>query len=84
MYLAWRSRGTASEPPRGPWHLGRYGAAVNIIAIVWVVFIAVILSIPDGMRAAKTIGGLTMVLSVWYFSFERYRFRGPVWTTPGR
>src|SRR5437867_1535602 len=62
VYLAWRLRGTAAEAPRGPWHLGRYGAAVNIIAIVWVVFIAVILSIPDGMRAAKTIGGLTMVL----------------------
>jgi amino acid transporter len=83
VYLAWRSRGTASEPPRGPWHLGRYGAVVNMIAIVWVVFIAIILSIPDGMRTAKTIGGLTIVLSVWYVFFERHRFRGPVWTTPG-
>ena len=80
VFLAWRLRGTRLEPASGPWHLGRFGAPINLVAILWVVFIAVILSIPDGMRAGKTMAGLTILLSAWYVIFERHRFRGPAWT----
>jgi amino acid transporter len=79
VYLAWRLRGTALEAPRGPWNLGRFGSPINLVAIVWVVFITVILSIPDGMRAGKTIACLTILLSAWYLVAERRRFRGPAW-----
>ena len=79
VYLAWRLRGTASEAPRGPWHLGRFGSSINLVAIVWVVFITVILSIPDGMRAGKAIAGLTILLGAWWVVSERHRFRGPAW-----
>jgi amino acid transporter len=79
VYLAWRLRGTPAEPPRGPWHLGRFGWPLNLIAMLWVVFITAILSVPDGMRAGKTIAGLTILLSVWYVVSERHRFRGPAW-----
>jgi len=81
VYLAWRTRGTRSEPARGPWHLGRYASSINLVAIVWVVFITVILSVPDGMRAGKAIAGLTIALSVWYVMSERRRFRGRAWAT---
>jgi len=67
------------EPPRGPWHLGRFAASINLVAIIWVVFITVILSIPDGMRAGKAIAGLTILLSIWFALSERRRFRGPAW-----
>jgi amino acid transporter len=79
VYLAWRVRGTTSEAPRGPWHLGRFGSPINLIAILWVVFITIILSIPDNLRAGKTIAGLTILLSVWYVAAERHRFHGPTW-----
>ncbi len=57
VYLAWRRRGTAAAAPHGPWHLGRLGSAINLVAILWVIFITGILSIPDNMRAGKTIAG---------------------------
>jgi amino acid transporter len=79
VYLAWRARGTAAETPRGPWHLGRYGAAINVVALVWVIFITVILSLPDNLRAGKTVAGLTLLLGAWYFLRERHRFAGPAW-----
>ena len=79
VYLTWRLRGTPAEPMRGPWHLGPFGSAVNLIAIVWVAFITVILSIPNDLRAGKAIAGLTLLLSVWYVAAERHRFRGPAW-----
>jgi len=80
VYLAWRTRGSAMEVARGPWHLGRYGSAVNVVAMIWVAFITVILAIPDDMRAGKTIAGLTVALSAWYLLAERHRFEGPAWT----
>ena len=84
VYLAWRSRGTAAQAPRGPWHLGRFGPPINLIAIVWVVFITGILSIPDDMRAGKAIAGLTVLLSGWYLLSERHHFRGPAWAAHPR
>ena len=77
VYLAWRVRGSAAELPRGPWHLGRFGSAINLVAILWVVFITIILAIPDGYRAGKAIVGLTAALGAWYLVAERHRFRGP-------
>ena len=80
VYLLWRVRGTPRDIARGPWHLGRFGAAVNTIAILWVIFLAVVLSVPDHMRAGKSILALTAVLGVWYGLGERRRFPGPAWT----
>jgi amino acid transporter len=80
--LAWRARGSAMAIPRGPWHLGGFGSAINLVAMSWVVFITMILAIPDDMRAGKTIVGLAVVLSAWYFVAERHRFRGPAWSSP--
>jgi amino acid transporter len=81
VYLAWRARGTPAELPRGPWHLGRYGWTINLVSVLWVIFIAVILSIPDDMRAGKTIVGLTLLLGAWYLTRERHRFGGPAWAS---
>ena len=77
VYLSWRARRGAARPLRGPWHLGRYSAAINLIAIVWVVFISVILSLPDDMRAGKAIAALTLLLGFFYVARERKRFLGP-------
>jgi hypothetical protein len=77
VYLVWRTRGSRAEPPRGPWHLGRFGAAINLVAMIWVVFITIILAIPDNMRAGKTMVGVTLALAVWYLAIERRRFCGP-------
>ena len=77
VYLAWRARGSPAEPPRGPWHLGRFGAAINLVAMIWVAFITIILAIPDHMRAGKTVAGVGVALTAWYVVAERRRFRGP-------
>jgi amino acid transporter len=65
---------------RGPWHLGRYSGVVNVIAILWVVFLSVILSLPDGQRAGKAMIAVTAALGLWYGFRERQRFPGPAWT----
>jgi amino acid transporter len=84
VYLAWRARGRGQDLPRGPWHLGRFGPVINLVAMLWVVFISIVLSIPDRMRAGKTIAGVTLLLGVWYVVSERRRFQGPAWASAGR
>ncbi len=79
VYLHLRAGGVA----RGPWHLGRYSRAVNIIAVLWVVFLCGVLSIPDNQRAGKAIAGVTLLLGLWYWLAERRRFKGPTWAVTG-
>lgn len=80
VFLALRSRLAKGEDKRGPWNLGRYSSLVNIIAILWVAFISVILSVPDNGRAGKTIAAVTALLVTWYVLRERHRFAGPAWS----
>src|SRR5205085_453113 len=77
VYLALRAGRKAIGDRRGPWHLGRYSRAVNLVAIVWVAFISVILSLPDNMRAGKAIVALALLLGFLYVLRERKRFLGP-------
>jgi amino acid transporter len=80
VFLAWRARDSAAAMPRGPWHLGRFAPAINLMAMLWVVFITAILAIPDNMRAGKTVVVLMVALSAWYLLSERHRFRGPAFS----
>ncbi|MEW6207593.1 MAG: amino acid permease [Acidobacteriota bacterium] len=82
VYLSWRER--KKERLRGPWHLGRWSATINLAAILWVAFISVILSVPDDMRAGKTVAAFTLMLAVWYLARERRQFNGPAWMADGK
>ncbi len=68
-----------SRLERGPWHLGRHSVVINVIAILWAVFLSIILSLPDDRRAGKAIVVLTVLLGLWYGLRERQRFPGPAW-----
>ena len=72
-----RNKGQHIE--RGPWHLGNYSFFINVIAIVWVIFLSIVLSIPDNNRAGKTLLAVTLLLGLWYGLYERKRFAGPAW-----
>ncbi|HKX27476.1 MAG TPA: amino acid permease [Blastocatellia bacterium] len=78
VYLHWRLKG-AERIERGPWHLGRYGKIVNLAAILWVVFLSVILSLHNRGLAGISLLALIVLLGLWYGLRERRRFRGPSW-----
>ncbi len=80
VFLALRARLTNGDGERGPWNLGRYSSMINLIAILWVVFISVILSLPDNGRAGKSIAAVTVLLVLWYVLRERHHFAGPSWS----
>lgn len=69
----------AGKLERGPWSLGQYSRALNVIAVLWVVFLSVILCLADA-RTWKSILAVTVLLGLWYWLRERRRFKGPAWS----
>jgi amino acid transporter len=80
VFLSLRAKGAGREVERGPWSLGRYGKAVNVLAVLWVVFLSVILCLADA-HTWQSILGATLLLALWYGLRERRRFKGPAWAT---
>ncbi|NOT58715.1 MAG: amino acid permease, partial [Acidobacteria bacterium] len=76
VWLHWR---TGVKPERGPWHLGKYSATINLIAIAWVIFLCVVLCLADA-RTWQSMLAVTLALALWYALRERHRFKGPSWS----
>lgn len=64
-------------PRVGPWTLGRWGAVVNVVAIVWIVFMVGLMSLPPNGLAGITLSATCGVLLVTWFGGVRRIFKGP-------
>ena len=64
-------------PRRGPWHLGKYGSLVNGIALGWVGFMLVVMSLPPNDKAGLAFSGTLVLLVVAWFGGVRRHFKGP-------
>jgi len=84
--LGLRARGRprrepGSQWPRAAvWSLGRWGPAVNSVAIAYTVLICVVLVCPPNQLAGKTFLGLLAALGVLYAAFARRKYKGPDWS----
>lgn len=72
-----RQRGEFTTPASAPWSLGRFGLAINLVSIVWVVFITVLFSIPPNELAGLTMLGLGAILFLYWQLSQKRRFQGP-------
>lgn len=64
-------------PRVGPWTLGRWGPAINVVAVLWVLFMVVVMSLPPNQLAGQTFLGTCAVLVIAWFGGVRKRFKGP-------
>ncbi|HZO85852.1 MAG TPA: amino acid transporter, partial [Verrucomicrobiae bacterium] len=72
-----RRAGEYVTPQMAPWNLGRWAPFINVIAILWTVFIVVIFSIPPNELVLWSMLALAMALfTYWHVSAKRY-FKGP-------
>lgn len=81
IYLNWRNKrrgqGERTTPETAPWSLGRWGFAINLVAVLWALFITVIFSIPPNELVLWTLLLLAICLTLyWHLSAKRH-FRGP-------
>ena len=81
VYLNWRNRrrnrGEFASPVTAPWNLGRWAPVINVIAILWTAFIAIVFSIPPNELVLWSLLLLAFFLVLyWKFSVASH-FRGP-------
>jgi amino acid transporter len=80
VILALRARGRApSWTIEARWSAGRWGRSINIVAIVYTVFIAFVLVMPPNQLAGKTLAGVVGALILTYWLSVRQSFNGPEW-----
>jgi amino acid transporter len=71
IYLGWRARRNGGWEERGPWNLGRFSEAINLIALAWTGFICVILVMPPNGVAGEALAGMIAILAIGYFLDRR-------------
>ncbi|HEX3589546.1 MAG TPA: amino acid permease [Pseudonocardiaceae bacterium] len=70
---------------KGPWHLGRWGRPVGILASIWVVFIFVLFMLPTVSPISVSTFNYTPIAfavvlggaAIWWFASARKWFTGP-------
>lgn len=68
-------------PRTGPWTLGRFGPALNVLAVVWIVGMAVVMSLPPTGVVGLGMTGMVALLLVAWFAGVRRIFKGPALPT---
>jgi amino acid transporter len=82
--LAWRARRAGSDwPSHAVWSLGRFGAPLNMVAMLYAAFICVVLIMPPNELAGETLLGLLAGLGLLYVVVVRRKFKGPEWSRRG-
>ena len=81
--LGLRARRSGRWATRGPWDLGRWSLGVNVVALAWVAVITVLFVMPPNALSGYTFAGALGLLAVWWFGYQRGRFRGPRGLLPG-
>ena len=80
--LGLRARLRGSDwPTLAKWTLGRWGAALNSIAVVYTFFICVVLMMPPNELAAKTLAGVLAALALIYAFEVRRKYVTPGWVS---
>jgi amino acid transporter len=61
-------------PRRGPWTLGRLGGWVNAVAVAWILFMVILMSLPPNGLAGITLAATCGVLTAAWWGGVRHRF----------
>ena len=81
VYLNWRNkrrgRGECTTPETAPWSLGRWGPAINVIAVVWTIFITLIFSLPPNELVLWTMLLVALLLVAYWKLHAARHFHGP-------
>jgi amino acid transporter len=81
VYLNWRNRrrgtGEHAGSANAPWTLGRWGAIVNLVALVWVGVITILFVLPPNELVLWTMLLVAAGLLLYWRLDARRRFAGP-------
>lgn len=70
-------KGEFTTPKTAPWSLRGFGPVVNVIALLWIVFITILFSIPPNELAGWSIIILAIFMFIYWQLDAKKRFKGP-------
>lgn len=70
-------RGPTFDRRVAPWNLGRKGAAINVVAVLWVIVLTVVFCLPPNELVLWTMLGLGALLAAGWGLVARRSFVGP-------
>jgi len=72
-----RKQGEFTTPKTAPWSLRGLGPVVNVLALLWIVFITILFSIPPNELAGWSIIILAIFMFLYWQIDAKHRFKGP-------
>ncbi len=70
-------KGTFTTPENAPWNLKGWGPFLNIVAVVYTVFICILFVLPPNELVLWTMVLFIVILAVYWFAYARTHFTGP-------
>jgi amino acid transporter len=82
VYLGWRKKRSWAAK-RGPWTLGNSSDVINVLAIVWAVFVCIIMVMPPNARAGWGIALVMGLLLAVHLVSGKHKLHRPNWGRSG-
>jgi len=70
-------KGAYTTPENAPWSLGGWGPLLNIVAVVYTVFICILFVLPPNELVFWTMLLFIVILVVYWFGYAKANFTGP-------
>lgn len=70
-------KGEYTTPKTAPWSLRGFGPVINVIALLWIIFITILFSIPPNELAGWSIIILAIFMFIYWQLDAKKRFKGP-------
>jgi amino acid transporter len=81
IYLNWRNRrakkGEYTTPGSTLWSLGKWSPIINVIAFIWIIFIAILFCLPPNELVLWTMVLLAVALVLYWQLYAKKNFKGP-------
>jgi amino acid transporter len=72
-----RKKGEHTTPEKAPWSLKQWGPFINLVAVIWIVFITILFCLPPNELVMWTVIAFGLILLVYWFDYARKHFDGP-------
>ncbi|MGZ9585193.1 amino acid permease [Paenibacillus marinisediminis] len=77
LRLIAQAKGRFKPKHLGPWNLGKYGRFINVLSLIWIVFISIMMIIPPNQNAAYALIVMMIVLVIMDLAYYNKHFEGP-------
>lgn len=79
IYLKLRAKaeGRFQDKHLGPWNLGKYSTFISIVALLWIIFICIVMVIPPNQMAGYAVAGMLILLVIMDLAYYKNHFPGP-------